>query len=227
MNNIEEPVKDKTSKLKHVIGVILFFVLIVGATYAYFGIETLNTTTERLMNSTVEEKFAVAVSGSLTMEMDLKTNQMKAADSDITYYVSTEGATTRETEEAFATLSTAWEEDLTCAFKIHVENIAADGFLNTVSQIFNYGVTNEMVLELKNGTELISAIDMKTAVWTDNAIIIDTSVSGLINGTDKILTAKLYLNMFENINQNYLSNTKTSFSIYIDNVNCYRTSRSQ
>lgn len=211
--------KDKKKILiKTIVGIVLFLLIIVGATYAYFSVDVLNNTTSKNNRVSLQKQYIINASGGANMGLLLTNDMVAAGIPDTTYYASSKGASTSEVSETFASLSTAATEPLNCTYKIEVTKSS------TGTDLFNAvktnGVTNELLLAITSTSGLNQVYDMKNAVWTNNKLTIDGTLTGLKEGVVIDFKAKLYLNIFANKVQNYLSGASSDLDIKMVDVDC-------
>lgn len=201
-------------KIALILVVILLIVVVLGASFAYFLVNTTNSTTAKTGKVTTADKFSVEVNGGLTMNLDLTLNQLMPQGSDVTYYSSSSGVTTTKTKETFATVSTLDTRALDCTYTITVTNNDTSGYNNTINQIKANGSTGEMLLVLYDGDTAISTIDMKNATWDANKkMTVNKTLTSLSSSQSKTLSAELKLVVYNDKAQNYLSNSKTNVGI--------------
>lgn len=201
-------------KIALILAVILLIVVVLGASFAYFLVNTTNSTTAKTGKVTTADKFSVEVNGGLTMNLDLTLNQLMPQGSDVTYYSSSSGVTTTKTKETFATVSTLDTRALDCTYTITVTNNDTSGYNNTINQVKANGSTGEMLLVLYDGDTAISTIDMKSATWDANKkMTVNKTLTSLSSSQSKTLSAELKLVVYNDKAQNYLSNSKTNVGI--------------
>lgn len=205
---------NKNRKIALILVIILLIVVVVGASFAYYLVTSINSTTAKTGRVTTADKFSVEVNGGLTMSLNLTLSQLMPQGSDVAYYSSSSGVTTTKTKEAFATVSTLDTRALDCTYTITVTNNDTSGYNNTINQVKANGSAGEMLLVLYDGDTAISTIDMKNATWDANKrMTVNKTLTSLSSSQSKTLSAELKLVVYNDKDQNYLSNSKTNVGI--------------
>ena len=101
-----------------IISVATLILLTVGATYAYFSVNTTNNFGTKTITTSAESIGNVALSTGNNLILDLSAKDMMNQGSDLAYYASSDGTTTTPTIEKIGTATVTGEGIYNCTYKI-------------------------------------------------------------------------------------------------------------
>ncbi len=205
-------INNKRNKLLFVLGIIALLLVVIGATYAYFAVTTVNNFGTSTINAQAGNIGTVTLNGnSAQLNMSLTALDMVQGNSDITYYASSSGKTTTPTEEVIGTASVSPTSDTNTYHCTYTLSVTHSG-TNDMYTVFS-GATNKsagQIILTINGVDY----DFNDGWPTSNQV----SGSFYIKGTQtKNITAGFRIINKSNVNQNYLANTDISISISLVN----------
>ena len=205
-------INNKRNKLLFVLGIIALLLVVIGATYAYFAVTTVNNFGTSIINAQAGNIGTVTLNGnSAQLNMSLTALDMVQGNSDITYYASSSGKTTTPTEEVIGTASVSPTSDTNTYHCTYTLSVTHSG-TNDMYTVFS-GATNksaDQIILTINGVDY----DFNDGWPTSNQV----SGSFYIKGTQtKNITAGLRIINDSEINQNYLAGTDISISISLVN----------
>jgi hypothetical protein len=195
--------------------VAIFLVLIVSATYAYFAVSTVNNFGTSTINAQAGGIGTVTLNGNnAQLNLSVTALDMVQGNSDITYYASSSGKTTTETEEVIGTASVTPSTDTNyyhCTYTLFVTHTGTNDMYNA----FNHQTNNVYDYTNRSEGQIILTIN---GVDYDfyNAWPINNQISGefYIKGNQtRDITASLRFVNDSDINQTYLAGTDISISI--------------
>jgi hypothetical protein len=192
--------------------VAIFLVLIVSATYAYFAVSTVNNFGTSTINAQAGGIGTVTLNGNnAQLNLSVTALDMVQGNSDITYYASSSGKTTTETEEVIGTASVTPSTDTNyyhCTYTLSVTHSGTNDMYTVFSSAANKSA-GQIFLTI-NGTDY----DFYNGWPTNNQVQGDfyTTVSNPAS-----ITAGLKIINKSNINQNYLANTDIQITISLVN----------
>ena len=195
-----------------IFGLVTLLLLVLGASYAYFAVTTVNNFGTSTINAQAGNIGTVTLNGnSAQLNMSLTALDMVQGNSDITYYASSSGKTTTPTEEVIGTASVSPTSDTNTYHCTYTLSVTHSG-TNDMYTVFS-GATNKsagQIILTINGVDY----DFNDGWPTSNQV----SGSFYIKGTQtKNITAGLRIINDSEINQNYLANTDISISISLVN----------
>ena len=203
---------NKKKKYLFIIGLVALLLTVVGATYAYFAVTTVNNFGTSTINAQAGNIGTVTLNGnSAQLNMSLTALDMVQGNSDITYYASSSGKTTTPTEDVIGTASVSPTSDTNtyhCTYTLSVTHSGTNDMYTVFSGATNKS-SGQIILTI-NGVDY----DFNDGWPTSNQV----SGSFYIKGTQtKNITAGLRIINDSEINQNYLANTDISISISLVN----------
>ncbi len=205
-------VNNKRNNILLVLGIIALLLVVIGATYAYFAVTTVNNFGTSTINAQAGNIGTVTLNGnSAQLNMSLTALDMVQGNSDITYYASSSGKTTTPTEDVIGTASVSPTSDTNTYHCTYTLSVTHSG-TNDMYTVFS-GATNKsagQIILTINGVDY----DFNDGWPTSNQV----SGSFYIKGTQtRDITAGFRIINKSNVNQNYLANTDISISISLVN----------
>jgi len=105
-----------------IISVATLILLTVGATYAYFSVNTTNNFGTKTITTSAESIGNVALSTGNNLILDLSAKDMMNQGSDLAYYASSDGTTTTPTIEKIGTATVTGEGIYNCTYKLTMDD---------------------------------------------------------------------------------------------------------
>ena len=195
-----------------IFGLVTLLLLVLGASYAYFAVTTVNNFGTSIINAQAGPIGSVTLNGnSAQLNMSLTALDMVQGNSDITYYASSSGKTTTPTTVTLGTASVSPTSDTNtyhCTYTLSVTHTGTNDMYTTFSSAANKSA-GQIILTI-NGVDY----DFNDGWPTSNQV----SGSFYIKGTQtRDITAGFRIINKSNVNQNYLANTDISISISLVN----------
>jgi len=204
--------KDKKTLIKFGIGIFVFLFLVIGATYAYFTMNITNSYENRKITGKIEEQGHVALQLANDFYMNLTAYDMQNKGSDVSYFASSTGTKTTDTEEIIGTTSVVGEQTYYCTYTLNVnensENSMYEAFQNMV------GKSNGQIVLTVNG------IDYDFNTENLFPLKIDGSMKSVTKTNPGQITAKLKMVNSSSINQTAISNTDIHITFNVEDFNC-------
>ena len=133
-----------------IISVATLILLTVGATYAYFSVNTTNNFGTKTITTSAESVGNVALSTGNNLILDLTAKDMMNQGSDLAYYASSSGKTTTPTIEKIGTATVTGEGMYNCTYKLTMNDNSNSMY--DVFQGMNTKSAGQIILTV-NGTE--------------------------------------------------------------------------
>ena len=203
---------NKKQKNMFIFGLVALLLTVVGATYAYFAVTTVNNFGTSTINAVAGEIGTVTLNGSnAQLNLSVTALDMVQGNSDIAYYASSSGKTTTPTTVTLGTATVTPSTDTNyyhCTYTLSVTHTGTNDMYTAFSSAANKS-TGQIILTI-NGVDY----DFYNGWPTSNQV----TGSFYIRGTQtKDITAGLRIINDSEINQNYLANTDISISISLVN----------
>lgn len=198
-----------------VIAVATFLILIVGASFAYFTVGTSNDFETRNISVEAESVGSVALVQGDNISIDLTAADMMEKESDVTYYGTSNGKTTTETEEKIATATVTGDGRYNCSYTLNMDDNS-----NSMYDIFQ-------VMDEKSAGQIILTVNGVNYDFNNSGMFPKT-ISGTLNGitknNPKYLTAKLKIVNSSTIDQSALAGSNITITFNVSEFNCNATS---
>jgi len=191
-----------------IVAVATLILLVFGATYAYFTIESTNNFGTKELNATVEDMADAVVLEQVesTLSLDVTRVQMSEDNAGTTYY-----ASGSSTPANIAKISTTGEGTFTCTYKVSVTKSATND-LYTAFQGMSTKSTDQIYLSIND-----SKYDFNTTNLFP--ITYNGTINGVSKDTPQYITANLAL-LNKNVNQNDLKGKDITLTFSISDFNC-------
>jgi len=199
----DEMAGKKKVLLPIIVAIATLVIITVGATYAYFAVNTSNDFGTTTINATADSIGSVALTSESNLTMSLTASDMMAKGSDVTYYATASGKETTETSPVIATATVIGEGTYNCSYTITVTSSST----NSLYTAFNAmtGKDEEQIV-LKVGT---NTYDFYNTTWTNgHTETITGQFTGITSSTaaaSRQLTAEFYLVNSNTIDQSALA----------------------
>ena len=202
-----------------VIGLVALLLLVVGATYAYFAVTTVNNFGTSTINATAGEIGLVTLNGSgANLNMNLTALDMAQGSSDVTYYASPSGKTTTPTTVTIGTASVTPNTDVNyyhCTYTLSVTHTGT----NDMYDLYNHKTGNVYDYSNTSTGQIILTINDTNydfySGWPTN-----NQINGVFNiqGSQTVdITASLRFINKRNVDQSYLADSDISITISLVN----------
>ena len=192
--------------------VAIFLVLIVSATYAYFAVSTINNFGTSTINAQAGGIGTVTLNGNnAQLNLSVTALDMVQGSNDITYYASSSGTTTTETEETIGTATLTPNTDTTtyhCTYTLSVTHTGTNDMYTAFTNGANKSA-GQIILTI-NGVDY----DFYNGWPANNRVTGEFNIKG--NQTVNITAGLRFLNK-SSINQNYLAGTDLNITINVVN----------
>ena len=203
---------NKKQKRLFIVGLVFLLLLVVGASYAYFAVTTINNFGTSTINATAGGIGTVTLDGSnASLSMSLTAVDMVQGNDDITYYASASGKTTTPTTVTLGTASVSPTSDTNyyhCTYTLNVTHTGSTDMYTVFSSAANKS-DGQIILTI-NGEDY----DFYDGWPTSNEV----SGEFYIKGTQtKDITAGFRIINDSDINQNYLAGSDIQISISLKN----------
>ena len=146
---------NKKQKRLFIVGLVFLLLLVVGASYAYFAVTTINNFGTSTINAQAGNIGSVTLDGnSAQLNMSLTALDMVQGNSDVTYYASESGKTTTPTEEVIGTASVTPTSDTNtyhCTYKLNVTHTGVADMYTVFSNYANK--TSGQIILTINGVD--------------------------------------------------------------------------
>ena len=203
---------NKKQKRLFIVGLVFLLLLVVGASYAYFAVTTINNFGTSTINAQAGNIGSVTLNGTnASLSMSLTAVDMVQGNDDITYYASSSGKTTTPTEEVIGTASVTPTSDINyyhCTYTLNVTHTGSTDMYTVFSSAANKS-DGQIILTI-NGVDF----DFYDGWPASNEV----SGEFYIKGTQtRDITAGLRIINDSDINQNYLAGSDIQISISLKN----------
>lgn len=198
-----------------IIAVITLISLTVGATWAYFSVETSAVTQTAKINAELSELGNVALSGGSDISISLTSSDMANKGSDTTYYASDSGKTTTATTATIGTATAEGTGTFSCDYSIKIDDNANSMY--DAFQTMSTKSTGQIILTVNT-----TAYDFNTTSLFPKTIT--GTLSGITSSTSKNITAQLKIVNKYNINQSSLAGTSLNLTFTVQKFECVVTS---
>ncbi len=198
-----------------IVGILCMFILLGGATYAYFVTNTTNSFGTKTITGQADATGSVALIGTnASLYLNLDRTLMAQGENDITYWAVTTNTTPSTTQNVVTVGSTSVNGAgyFNCNYTL---NVAASGTNNmyTAFQGMSGKSTEQIVLNVGGNT-----YDFNTAN------LFPITVSGTLNGVSassvQSITAEFYLKNKSSVNQRALAGTDLTLTITATSFSC-------
>jgi len=207
---------NKKTVWKFVIGIVALLLIIIGATYAYFTLSVQNLTDTTRVTGNVEDVGSVALKLENNIYMNLKAYDMQKWENDVTYYASTKGATTEETEEVIAYTQATGNHTYTCTYTLEVTDVSTNSTYNAFQN-----------MSTKSDGQIVLTVDGKDYDFNTNSLF-PLTIDGVIDNVSSTsvgeIKAKYKMVNSSAIDQSALAGTDmklefkaTKFECEVDN----------
>lgn len=224
-NSKKKESKDKRLLVTLIIGVSFLLILVIGATYAYFSVETSLVTGTTTINANAETIGTVSLVGtSATFNLNLTALNMMQGASDTTYWATTTGTpTTTESTVTVGTTSVSPTTDThhyDCDYTIEISDVTSNGVTNMYTLFqsaaySSYKSTNQIVLTVGGTT-----YDFNTANLFSSTIEVQGTLSDVTYSTPRSITSSFKVVNKSNIDQTLLAGTGISLEIEVTDFSC-------
>ncbi len=207
--------KNKRKALKYLLIVVIFlFLLVIGATYAYFTVSGGNSFGTKTIGASAESAGTVILNGSqANLILHVTAPDMMNKGSDVTYWGTSDG--TPSTTQNIVTLGSTQvtgTKTYNCSYTL---NATASGTNNmyTAFQGMTGKSANQLVLKIGDNT-----YDFNTANLFP--ITVNGTLEGVTASESQSITAEFYLVNKTSLNQNALASTDININISATNFSC-------
>lgn len=193
------------------IAVSFIALLVIGATYAYFGVQGINQFGTNKLTANSEGVENVALQTGKSLILDLSVNEMTDKGTDITYYASSTGTKTTEVTENIGIGTTTADGYYNCNYTLTVEdnnNSLYDAFQNMETK------SEEQIILTVNGKKY----DFNTINLFP--LTIKGRMTGITSTNPQYITAQLKLINKTGISQVGIQNTNLTLSFKVDEFKC-------
>ena len=148
-------VNNKNKKTMFIIGLVALLLTVVGATYAYFAVTTINNFGTSTINAQAGNIGSVTLKGTnASLSMSLTAVDMVQGNSDVTYYASASGKTTTPTTVTLGTASVSPTSDTNYYHCTYTLNVTHTGSTDMYTVFSNYAnKTSGQIILTINGVD--------------------------------------------------------------------------
>ncbi len=216
---------DKKTKLKILIAVLVLFVLVVGATYAYFTMGITNTGNTSVVRVEAEKVGLVTLSSPVKdIHLNLKASDMILKENATNYYAAT-GENPYETEQEAGTHTIAQlqvteganETKYQCTADVTIKLNIEEGSMGVALQQGDMFI--HLLGEDTNTFPNDSEIDLSTLKDTNGIKKYEKIKFNLTGNSTSLIKAYVYL-VNKTTGQNYLAGKTLNIDITTDNLKC-------
>ncbi len=201
------------------IGLVALLLLVVGATYAYFAVTTVNNFGTSTINATAGGIGTVTLNGNnANLTMDLTALDMVRGNTNIVYYAGESGKTTNVTTVTLGTAEVTPSTDTNyyhCTYTLSVTHSGTNDMYN----LFNHQTNSTYDYTNRSTGQIILTIN-DTDYDFYNAWPTNNQVSGefyISYGSPQDITASLIIINRSDIDQSYLAGSDIQISISLVN----------
>jgi len=192
------------------IAVLTLLLLVVGATYAYFSVDTTNTFGTKTITTSAESIGNVALSAGNNLRVSLTAEQMMNKGLDTVYYASNSGTTTTPTSEVIGTATVTGEGIYKCTYSLSIDDNSNSMY--DVFQGMNTKSAGQIILTV-NGTKY----DFNTTDLFPKVI----NGSMIVSSEEEFdITASLKIINSTTIDQSGLKGTNITLTMSLSDFNC-------
>ena len=204
-----------------VFGTVLFLILVISATYSYFGIDQNNDLFDTNVNSSGDNIGNVAITPGDHIKLDITADDMSYQSQGNTYWATITGKPSlSENNITIANLSVYGNDPLYCDYTITINKSATNdmftSFKNWSDPLKGY---NQVVLNI-NDSESIRTYDFNDSTL-EFPITITGRLSNLTEDVPRKLTSSFRIANLIDVDQTYISGTDINLSYTIDNFDCH------
>ena len=206
----------KTQKIlmPTIFAILTLIILTVGATYAYFSVETSKVTETAKINASLEELGNVSLAGKSDISVTLTASDMANKGSDKTYYASASGKTTTATSPVIATATAEGNGTFSCNYTIKVDDNSSSMY--DAFQSMSTKSTGQIVLTVGTNT-----YDFNTSGLFPKTI--SGTLTGITKTASKNITAQLKIVNKYNVNQSALAGKSLNLTFTVQEFSCVVT----
>ena len=197
-----------------IVAVISFISLTVGATWAYFSVETSKVTQTAKISAELSDVGNVALTGGSDISVSLTSSDMVNKGKDVTYYASASGKTTSATSPVIATATAEGSGTFSCDYSIKIDDNATSMY--DAFQSMGTKSTGQIVLTVNNSSYDFNTKSLFPKTFTG-------TLSGITSTTSKNITAQLKVVNKYNVNQSALAGTSLKLTFTVQSFTCVVT----
>lgn len=220
---MEEYVDKKKIVISTIIGVSALVIAIIGASFAYFGVEQINSTTASNITADTESVGSVTLVDGSSLILALTAEHMAMPEADVTYWATVSGTPElTQNDVIIATATVVGNGTMYCDYTMTVTKSATDDLYTAFTGWTDPGKGNDqIVLKVNNGepSDNIQTYDFNDANLSF-PITYNGRLTQLVDGTPRNITANFKLVNLKDINQSILAGRDLTFTFTFTNFQC-------
>lgn len=197
-----------------IIAIVSLFVVIIGATYAYYTVSTSNAFRTTNLGASLPEIGSVAIANGKNLSLNLTRPGMMQTSTDKVYYATENGTPveSQPTPPVIATATVTGNGTFTCTYTLHV---AMSGDLYSAFQNMATKSAGQAILTINN-----TDYDFNSSTNFTSGFDVKGSLSGLTQTTPKTITAQFRIVNKKDINQTDLKGKSVTFTFTVSSFGC-------
>lgn len=204
--------ENKNLIISTIIVIIMFFVLIVGATYAYFSVGITSDNAATKVNTSAESVGLSTLKTGNNLNLNLTLVDMMKKESDVAYYATVEGdPSTMEHVEIIGTAEVNGNGIMNCTYELEVNHSGTNNMLNAFNEMAGKSI-NQLILNIDN-----TDYDLFNNSFP---IVVSGNLNGVEEGNPQNIMASFKIVNRSDIDQSALSGTDIKLSFTVNDFDC-------
>ena len=205
---------NKKILLPSIIAIVALLTLVIGATFAYISVESVDKSQTTTGSATFPAMGAVAIANGPNLSLVLTRPLLMNAGEDKTYYATTNGVPTESQTEkpAIGTITVTGPGTFTCHFTLHVTML---GNLYSTFATMEGKSNDQLILSVNN-----SDYDFNSNTDFTNGFDVSGSFSGLTEESPQNITAQFRFINKKDVIQDALADKTVTFTFSVTSFTC-------
>lgn len=209
-----------------IVSFVAFLVLLVGATYAYFGVDQTNNTSVSNITATTESVGSVTLVDGSSISLSLTADDMAVPSKDVTFWATESGEISLEEDNVvIATANVIGDVIMYCDYKMTVKQSAESPETDMYQAFKNWsgaGKGNDhIVMKINNNepTNNIQTYDFNDA-GLSFPVTYNGRLTGLVEGEARNITANFKIVNKADVDQTVLAGKNVKFTFTFTDFEC-------